>query len=72
MVKILLYVHTLHFFYFKEVISMKEIIKSAMFIGIGIGATYAYQKYSKPMMKEIEKFTNKTMKKVNKELEEMM
>ena len=32
----------------------------------------AYQKYSKPVMKEMEKLTNKTMKKVNKELEEMM
>mgnify|MGYP001625000044 CR=1 FL=1 len=35
---------------------MKEVLKGAMLIGIGIGATVA----------------NKTMKKVNKELEEMM
>ena len=35
-------------------------------------ATLMYQKYSKPMMKEMEKIANKTMKKMNKELEEMM
>ena len=51
---------------------MKEVLKGAMLIRIGIGATVAYQKYSKPVMQEMEKFANKTMKKVNKELEEMM
>ena len=51
---------------------MKEVLKGAMLIGIGIGATVAYQKYSKPVMQEMEKFANKTMKKVNKELEEKM
>ena len=51
---------------------MKNTIKSMMLIGIGVGATIAYQKYSKPLMKEMEKVTNKTMKKMNKELEEMM
>ena len=51
---------------------MKNTIKSMMLVGLGVGATIAYQKYSKPLMKEIEKITNKTMKKMNKELEEMM
>ena len=66
--------YVIHTFIFsnKEVIYMKEIAKSMMLIGIGVGATVAYQKYSKPVMKEMEKFANKTMKKMNKELEEMM
>ena len=51
---------------------MKEVLKCATLIGVGIGATVAYQKYSKPVMQEMEKIANKTMKKVNKELEEMM
>lgn len=51
---------------------MKNAVKNMMLIGLGVGATVAYQKYSKPMMKEMEKFANKTMKKMNKELEEMM
>ena len=51
---------------------MKNSLKSMMLIGLGVGATIAYQKYSKPVMKEMEKITNKTMKKMNKELEEMM
>ena len=51
---------------------MNNSLKSMMLIGLGVGATIAYQKYSKPLMKEMEKVTNKTMKKMNKELEEMM
>ena len=51
---------------------MKNTLKNMMLIGVGVGATIAYQKYSKPVMQEMEKFANKTMKKVNKELEEMM
>ena len=51
---------------------MKNVAKSMMLIGLGVGATLMYQKYSKPMMKEMEKIANKTMKKMNKELEEMM
>ena len=43
-----------------------------MLIGIGIGATIMYQKYSKPVMQEMEKFANKTIKKIDRELEEMM
>ncbi len=51
---------------------MKNTIKNMMLIGIGVGATMMYQKYNKPVMKEMEKFINKTKKKMNKELEEMM
>ena len=51
---------------------MKNTIKNMMLIGIGVGATMLYQKYNKPVMKEMEKFINKTKKKINKELEEMM
>ncbi len=70
----MMYVYTyLHFFFSKEVIFMvKNIAKSMLFMGIGIGATIMYQKYSKPVMKEMEKIANKAMKKIDKELEEMM
>ena len=37
---------------------MKEVLKDAMLIGIGIGATVAYQNSSKPVMQETEKFAN--------------
>lgn len=66
-------IHTIIFFLFLEVIFMiKCVAKSMMLIGIGIGATIMYQKYSKPVMKEMEKFANKTIKKIDRELEEMM
>ena len=51
---------------------LKCVAKSMFLIGLGVGATIAYQKYSKPAMKEIEKFIDKTVKNVDKELEEMM
>ena len=66
-----MFIHTF-IFSNKEVIYMKELVKSMVYMGIGVGATLMYQKYSKPMMKEMEKIANKTMKKMNKELEEMM
>ena len=66
-----MFIHTFVFSN-KEVILIKNAVKNMMLIGLGVGATVAYQKYSKPMMKEMEKFANKTMKKMNKELEEMM
>ena len=31
---------------------MKNVAKSMMLIGLGVGATMMYQKYSKPVMKE--------------------
>ena len=52
--------------------TMKCMAKSMFLIGLGIGATLAYQKYSKPAMREIEKLIDKTVKNVNDELEEMM
>ena len=70
----MLYVYTyLHFFFSNEVIFMiKNIAKSMLFMGIGIGARIMDQKYSKPVMKEMEKIANKAIKKIDKELEEMM
>lgn len=47
-------------------------LKSMMLIGLGVGGTIAYQKYSKTAMKEIEKVIDKTMKKASEELDEMM
>ncbi|MEG2322292.1 MAG: hypothetical protein RSB71_02265 [Bacilli bacterium] len=49
-----------------------KIAKSMLLMGIGIGATLAYQKYSKPAMQKIEKLIDKTVRKVNNELDEMM
>lgn len=51
---------------------MKSILKDALLLGAGVGATLAYQKYSKPAMKEMEKIVNKTIKKVDDTLDEMM
>lgn len=51
---------------------VKCMAKSMFLIGLGVGATIAYQKYSKPAMREIEKLIDKTVKNVNEELEEMM
>lgn len=51
---------------------MKGLVKSMMFMGLGVGATLAYQKYSQPMMKSFEKMIDKTIKKVDEELDEMM
>lgn len=51
---------------------MKEMAKAMMFMGMGVGMTLAYQKYSKPAMKKIEKMIDKTVKKVDEELDEMM
>lgn len=55
-----------------EVIIMKELAKGMLYMGLGIGATIAYQKYSKPAMKKIEKCIDKMVKKVDQELDEMM
>jgi len=51
--------------------TVKCIMKSMFFFGMGVGATIAYQKYSKPMMKQMEKLIDKTIQKVD-DLEEMM
>lgn len=55
-----------------EVIKMKELAKGIFYMGLGVGATIAYQKYSKPVMKKIEKSIDKMVKKVDQELDEMM
>lgn len=41
-------------------------------IGLGVGATLAYQKYSKPVMKKIKKKFNKFSDKVDTKLDDMM
>ncbi len=41
-------------------------------MSIGAGAVLMYQKYNKPLMKQIEKVVDKTMKKGDYELENMM
>lgn len=49
-----------------------KIAKSMLLVGLGVGGTIAYQKYSKPAMKKLEKFVDKSVKKVNQEIDEMM
>lgn len=46
--------------------------KSMALIGLGVGAVLAYQKYNKPVMKKMETVVNKTIKKADKKLEDMM
>lgn len=41
-------------------------------MGMGAGAVLAYQKYKKPVTKQVEKVVDSTMKKANKKLENMM
>lgn len=49
-----------------------KIAKSMLLVGLGVGATVAYQKYSKPAMKKIENFIDKSVKNVDQELNGMM
>ena len=51
---------------------VKCLMKDALLIGVGVGATMAYQKYGDKAMKEMEKVVNKTIKKVDDTLDEMM
>ena len=46
--------------------------KNIALIGLGVGATVAYQKYSKPVMKTIKKKFNKMEDKVDTKLDDMM
>ena len=46
--------------------------KSLALMGMGAGAVLAYQKYNKPVMDKMEKILDKTMKKANEKLEDMM
>lgn len=49
-----------------------KIGKSMILMGLGAGAVLAYQKYNKPVMEKMEKMVDKTMKKANEKLEDMM
>jgi len=51
---------------------VKCMMKDILFIGIGIGGTLVYQRYNKQIGREIEKLIDKTVKKVDDSLEEMM
>jgi len=62
--------HTI-FFLVGEVISLKT-AKGLMLIGLGVGGTLMYQKYGKCAVKEVEKVVDKTMRKADHKLEEMM
>lgn len=46
--------------------------KNIALMALGAGAVLAYQKYNKPVMKKMEKVVDKTMKKANNTLEDMM
>lgn len=46
--------------------------KNMALIGLGVGATLAYQKYSKPIMKTVKKKFNKMAKEVDTKLDDMM
>lgn len=49
-----------------------KFVKDMAFMGLGAGAVLAYQKYKKPVKKQVEKVVDSTMKKANKKLEDMM
>ena len=49
-----------------------KMFKTSLLIGLGVGGTLMYQKYSKPMINKMEKLIDKTVKKVDSELEEMI
>jgi hypothetical protein len=51
---------------------IKGLMKDALLIGAGVGASVAYQKYGDKAMKKMEKVVNKTIKKVDDTLDEMM
>lgn len=51
---------------------VKCLMKDALLIGVGVGATIAYQKYGDKAMKEMEKVASKAIKKVDDTLDEMM
>lgn len=49
-----------------------KFVKGMSLMALGMGATIAYQKYSKPLMKKMKKSLDKTTKKVGNQLEDMM
>lgn len=46
--------------------------KDAALVALGAGAVLAYQRYNKPVMNKVEKMVDKTVKKTNDKLEDMM
>ena len=49
-----------------------KMAKDVALMAVGAGAVMAYQKYKKPAMEKMEKVVNKSIKKANKKLDEMM
>jgi len=49
-----------------------KIGKNMALLAMGAGAVLAYQKYNKPVMKKMNKVVDKTIKKANNKLEDMM
>lgn len=49
-----------------------KLAKDLALMGLGAGTVLAYQKYSKPVMKKIDKLVDTKMKKVDNALENMM
>lgn len=49
-----------------------KFVKGMSLMALGMGATIAYQKYSKPIMKKMKKGIDKATHKVGDQLEDMM
>ena len=49
-----------------------KLAKNLALMSLGAGAVLAYQKYSKPIMKKVEKMMDEKMKMVDNALEDMM
>ena len=49
-----------------------NMMKNVALMAMGSAITLAYQKYNKPMMNKVEKVVNKSLKKANDKLEDMM
>ena len=49
-----------------------KLAKSVALMGMGAGAVLAYQKYSKPVMKKMNKLMDSKMKQLDNALENMM
>ena len=51
---------------------MKKMTRNALLVGLGACCAVAYQKYNKPARRQIDKLINKTVRKNDNKLEEMM
>lgn len=47
-------------------------LKDISLVMLGAGIALAYQKYKEPLMQEVEDKVHKSMKKINKTVEDMM